>query len=128
MKRDVLSALTALVFLSACQSRSFDPALYASGDAGRGAELFAQSINGAPTCSSCHMLTDGSLVGPGMQGYGERAAQAVSGQDAITYSYYSIISPARHIVPGYVNMMYLEYQSKLNDAQIADLIAFLLQQ
>lgn len=128
MTRAVFIAVAALVFLSACQPRSFDPAQVANGDAERGAELFAQSINGAPTCSSCHALTDASLVGPGMQGYGERASQAVSGQDAITYTYYSITSPARHIVPGYVNMMYLEYQSKLNNPQIADLIAFLLQQ
>jgi cytochrome c551/c552 len=115
-----------LLLISACQARHSDPAAYAAGDAERGASLFTQSINGAPTCSSCHTLSDTSLVGPGMAGYGERAAQAVSGQDAITYTFYSIVAPSRHIVPGFVNMMYLEYERKLDQGQIADLIAFLL--
>lgn len=128
MKRLSGLLITVLLLISACQSSHADPAAYASGDPQRGASLFTQSINGAPTCSSCHTLTDVSLVGPGMAGYSQRAANAVEGQDAVAYTYYSIISPARHIVPGYVNMMYLQYERKLDASQIADLIAFLLDQ
>lgn len=97
-----------------------------AGDAARGAELFAQQINGAPACTSCHLETESSA--PVMAGYGERAGSRVRGESAEEYTLNSIINPASHIVDGYSNLMYRDYEDKLTQQQIADLIAYLLTQ
>ncbi len=97
-----------------------------AGDATRGAVLFTQSINGAPTCSSCHNLDDSTLAGPGLKGYGARAGTRVDGQSAAEYTYDSIVQPAAFIVSGFSNSMYTQFGSKLSPQQSADLIAYLL--
>lgn len=99
------------------------------GNAGSGAALFNQSINGAPTCVSCHVVDqaeNGGLIGPSLQGYGDIAANRVDGQTAEEYTFYSIVRPAQHIVDGYSNAMYIRYNSALSQQQIADLIAYML--
>ncbi|PJF21507.1 MAG: hypothetical protein CUN56_10710 [Phototrophicales bacterium] len=127
----ILGLLILVLFGVGCQSTQ-DPAQAVNalpvGDAERGSLLFQQSIGGAPTCASCHTLNDQRLTGPGLAGYGERAATTVSGQSAEVYTYQAIVRPAAHVVAGYSNIMYTEYSRKLNQQQIADLIAFLLEQ
>lgn len=96
------------------------------GDAQRGAILFTQSINGAPACSTCHALDTTTLVGPGMEGYGERAGSQVSGISAEAYTVQSITRPASHIVPNYSNVMYNGFGDKLSAQELADLVAYSL--
>jgi cytochrome c2 len=90
--------------------------------------LFNSNVNGSPACGTCHRVTEQTLVGPGLLGYGERAGSEVEGQSAEEYTYLSIVRPADHIVEGFSNVMYTEYQSKLSRQEIADLIAYLLLQ
>ena len=99
-----------------------------AGDIARGETLFSQNVNDAPPCSSCHSLGDNALNGPGLEGYGERAGEREDNQSAEEYTFHSIVSPSKHVVQGFSNVMYNEYAEKLTAQQIADLSAFLLQQ
>lgn len=131
MKSTTLLCFIMIVLLAACQSGQDPVAAVAAlppGDADSGEVLFNREVGGAPTCASCHLLTDQRQTGPGMAGYGERAGAAAEGESAEVYTYRSIVSPAAHIVAGYSNIMYTEYGRKLNDQQLADLIAYLLDQ
>jgi mono/diheme cytochrome c family protein len=121
-----ICALIAL-FAAACSpSQSGGFADLPAGDAARGAELFSQSVSGAPACSTCHTLDSATLVGPGMQGYGERAGSRVAGESPQAYTYNSINQPAAYTVSGFSNTMYTQYGRQLSPQQIADLIAYLL--
>lgn len=125
-----IGALVLALMIGACSS---DPpaiplADLPAGDAINGEKVFLQSHNDAPACTSCHTLTDLKLVGPGLAGIGQRADQAVRNQSAEEYLYLSIVRPSRHLVQGFSNLMYTEYEDKLHPQDIADLIAFLLTQ
>jgi len=115
--------------LTACQSEPPEVAVIdlPPGDVGSGEKLYLQSIDGAPTCISCHALSDEDGLGPGLAGYGDIAGERVEGESAEEYTYYSIIRTAHYVVPGYSNIMYAEYESVLEPADIADLIAYLLE-
>ncbi len=123
-----MSGLVILLFLlTACGGAANDPAAtLPPGDASRGAQLFTQSINGAPPCSTCHSLDGSALVGPSMQGYAERVASHAQGKSPEDYTRTSIVSPAAYIVDGYSNLMFGQYAQKLSPQQISDLIAYLL--
>lgn len=95
------------------------------GDAERGAQLFNQTINLAPACSGCHTGQE-NAASPDLTGFGAAAGTRVVGQDAREYAFYSIAEPGQHIVEGYGNVMYNQYDEKLTPQQIADLIAYLL--
>ncbi len=84
--------------------------------------------DGAPACSTCHLLEGRGGAGPSLAGLGAAAGARVRGQSAEEYIYNSIVRPARHIVQGYSNIMYNSYDEKLSAQQIADLITFLLSQ
>lgn len=127
MKFLAICALVA-VFSTACSPPP--PASFAelpAGDAGRGAQLFSQSVNGAPECSSCHMLDDQTLVGPGMANYAAVAPVADAGASSLAeYTFVSITQPGAFVVSGFGNTMYAQYQRQLSPQDIADLIAYLL--
>jgi mono/diheme cytochrome c family protein len=96
------------------------------GDSARGEELFTQTISGAPACSTCHMLDGSTLVGPSLQGYASVAGTRVEGKSAEDYTHESILRPPAHIVSGFSNVMYNQYERHLSSQQTADLIAYLL--
>lgn len=119
-------ALTAFT-LAACAGQGLPQ--YADlpiGNPARGAALFSESINGAPSCTSCHVLQGVGLSAPSFEGYGAVAGERVSGLSAGEYTLQSIVQPAVHLVSGYTNVMYNQYAQRLNPQQIADLIAYLL--
>ena len=115
-----------ILALVACSSAPPSAKDLPPGDASRGAQLFSQSINGAPSCASCHNLDNTVNTGPGMQGYGARAGTRVPNVSAQDYTYQSIVQPGAYIVPGFGNVMYDQFGQRLSPQQIADLMAFLL--
>ena len=126
----VLIAILSTLLLSACSSGSSNPpqstkALQA-GDASRGADLFTQSINGAPPCSTCHTVDGSTLVGPSFKGFGAVAGTRISGMSATDYVSQSITQPSAYIVNGFSNLMYNQYEQHLTAQQIADLAAYVL--
>lgn len=117
-----------LLLLTACSTPEVRYADLPAGDAGRGMALFNESITGAPTCASCHLLTEARLTGPGMAGFKAHAGARVAGLSAEDYTVQSIVRPAAYIVDGYPNSMYANYADRLSKQQIADLVAYLLTQ
>lgn len=95
------------------------------GDAGSGQKLYLQSVNDAPTCASCH--EGEGLLGPNLADYRTVAGDRVDGESAEEYTYWSIVRPTRHVIQGYSNVMYQEYEDVLTEQDIADLIAYLLE-
>jgi cytochrome c551/c552 len=105
----------------------------ASGNAANGETLYKQATIGsanAPGCITCHSLEpDVVLVGPSHAGLGERAATAVDGMTAEEYLVQSIKEPNAHVTEGYTEgIMYQNYAQDLPNAQINDIVAFLLTQ
>ncbi len=105
----------------------------AVGNAANGEELYKQATIGsanAPGCITCHSLEPGVvLVGPSHAGLGERAQTAVPGMTAEEYLIQSIKEPDAHVTEGYTaGIMYQNYAQDLPNAQINDIVAFLLTQ
>jgi len=119
--------LLVVLMVAACQSETPQVTMedLPPGDAGSGEKLYLQSVNDAPNCASCH--EGDNLIGPNLAGYGEVAGNRVDGESAEVYTYWSIVRPARHIVQGYSNVMYADYEDVLEAQDIADLIAYLLE-
>jgi glucose/arabinose dehydrogenase len=95
---------------------------------GEGAALFAEHIDGAPTCSTCHSLDPAiSGVGPSLLGLRDVADTRIAGMDARAYVRDSILNPNDYVVEGYPeSLMYQEYGSRLSEAQVETLIDFVL--
>ncbi len=126
--RIILLCMLTLLLTVACSpaGTSANDAALPPGDASSGAALFTESIGGAPACSTCHALDDSKLVGPGLQGYAEKAINRVDGQSAEEYTHTSMTQPAAYIVEGFSNTMFPQYGQRLTPQQMADLIAYLL--
>lgn len=102
------------------------PADTVAGDPERGAQLFTQSVGGMPSCSTCHALDASQIVGPGMAGIAARAESREEGMSAAEYLHTSITEPGAYVVEGFQNVMPDIYEQSLSEAQIRDLIAYLL--
>jgi mono/diheme cytochrome c family protein len=124
-------ALLGLLLLAACSVEPpripFDSLDFALADAGSGQKLYHQSNSEAPACSACHSISGASSgIGNSLAGLANVAAGRVAGQSARQYLYWSILRPGQHLVAGYSNLMYADYEDSLEAADIADLIAYLL--
>jgi uncharacterized membrane protein/mono/diheme cytochrome c family protein len=128
MRKIMVIAGFMVLILAACSSKdiSYQYSDLPSGDAARGAELFGQSVNGAPACSNCHTLTGGQGAGPWLQNFSQVAGNRVKGQSAEEYAFYSVLRPSKHLVQGFSNLMPSDYENKLSRQQTADLISYLL--
>ncbi len=130
--RDLISLLVFLtLMLSACSAGSprisFDALDFALADAGSGEKLFNQSNNEAPACSTCHSVTgEQSSIGNSLAGLAGAAEDRVAGQSAAEYLYWSVLRPGRYLVAGYSNIMYADYEDRLEAPDLADLIAYML--
>ena len=116
---------------------SSDPASHAP--AALGEHLFRSAEVG---CFACHSVAEGvNLAGPSLAGLAARAEQTVAdpaytgtATDAAGYIRESILEPSVHIVPGAnfataptggVSLMPADYTTRLQPAQIDQLIAYL---
>jgi mono/diheme cytochrome c family protein len=91
------------------------------GDPAAGKEIFTEVAQ--PACSSCHTFTPAGST----QTLGPNLDTALAGKDA-NFVLESIIEPDAEITPGFPdNLMPEDYGEKLDQQQLTDLIAFLLQ-
>ena len=125
LKQWLIGILAGSVILAGCAPQTPKTDTLPKGDAANGAVLFAEAINGAPACTTCHTLDGSTVVGPSLQGYAERAATRTD-LSAEAYTLQRITQPATHIVEGFPNAMYAQYGQKLSQQQLSDLIAYLL--
>jgi len=96
-------------------------------DASRGETLYNQMTDTGFACSNCHLLTDGRLVGPGLQGIAQQAAYRVEGQAAERYLYNAILHPNDHLVADYPpDVMPRTYEQIFSEGEILDLVAYLM--
>lgn len=85
-------------------------------------------------CATCHNpASTQRLIGPGLQGIGERAATRVEGLTAVEYIHNSILHPNDHIAPSEdggpaypSNLMPQIYETVWTEQQLNDIIAYLL--
>ncbi len=102
--------------------------LPASADPSQGDQIFHKfnPITGM-ACATCHRTdSEERLIGPGLLHVGQRAATRVNGLTAIAYIYQSIIDPSAYVVDGYPDIMPKNWAKALTQAQIENVIAYLL--
>ena len=123
----LIGIMIAMISLVGCATQSLNYADLPTGNAEHGATLFVQQVNGAPSCSSCHVVegSDG-LVAPSLAGVASVATNRQDGYTAEAYLLNSIVKPADYLVNGYTNLMYTEYERKLSTQDLADLVAYLV--
>jgi len=92
----------------------------AAGDPAAGEALFVEA------CAGCHGAEPGA--GPELPGMGERAATRVEGMTAAEYLHESIVDPGAYLVEGYQDIMPPTYGDQYSEAELADLVAYLLAQ
>jgi cytochrome c551/c552 len=100
-------------------------AALASADPGR-----AEAIALANGCVGCHSTDPNqTMTGPTWFQVGDRAAGRVPGESPAFYLHQSIVEPNVYIVPNYQpNLMPDNFDERLSTQDLADLIAFLLEQ
>lgn len=97
-----------------------------------GEQLFQQTqqfVPNAPPCETCHVIEAGAdpIVGPNLHGIATVAGTRVPGQSAEEYLRMSIVAPNDYIVEGYQpGIVARTYDTLLTDAQINDLVAYML--
>lgn len=97
------------------------------GDPNRGHELFHKGKGVAPACINCHTDTQSMFsLGPSLNGIAERAATRPGYISPEDYLHRSIVEPDAYLVPGFRAIMYREYAIQLTEAEINDLIAYLM--
>ena len=80
-------------------------------------------------CSGCHSLEAGNRgAGPSLSGISTRAAQERPGYAAEEYLYEAIVAPRAHVVEGFQPGIMPDRYNRLSDQELADLIAFLMEQ
>jgi len=98
------------------------------GDPAAGEKLYYETSLGVNAgCRICHSLqSEVVLVGPSFAGVATRAAERIPGVSAEEYLRQSIHEPNAYVVEGFSNVQTMNFGNQLNEAQINDLIAFLM--
>jgi mono/diheme cytochrome c family protein len=93
----------------------------AAGDPAAGKQIFTATAQ--PPCSSCHTLADAGASGT----VGPNLDEVLMGKDA-AFIRESILEPNAEIADGFSGgIMPQDYGEKLDEKQVADLVAYLLQ-
>jgi cytochrome c551/c552 len=95
--------------------------LLVNADAGRGGQWVEQY-----GCIACHRLAGNTKLAPNWQGIAARAGERNPPLSAAAYLYQSVTQPEAFVVEGYLPGMPADYDSRLTEAQIGDIIAYLL--
>jgi hypothetical protein len=93
------------------------------GRADHGAELLVEF-----QCVNCHFSGAGNVIAPPFAGIAERAAERRPPLTAAEYLYESITRPLAYIVSDYAPAMPQNFDERLTDQQMADMIVYLLTQ
>ncbi|HMN27923.1 MAG TPA: c-type cytochrome [Caldilineaceae bacterium] len=90
----------------------------------------AQQIALANGCLGCHSLDPNqTMTGPTWYHLGDTAAMRVPNESPAEYLHQSIVAPGAYVVPNFPNgVMPQDFGSRLSTQELADLIAFLLEQ
>lgn len=96
---------------------------------GRGELLFHESRGGF-ACATCHYISAGRLIGPGLSGIAERFASYELEGSLEDYLLVSILNPREYVAhgePAYPeNIMPINYAELFTEEEIQDIIAYIL--
>lgn len=98
-------------------------ALLANADPQRGATLVTRDYE----CYACH-VQGADNIAPNYTGLKERAVTERPPLTAAAYIYESIVHPSFHLVAGYPDAMPKNYESRLGERDLGDILAYLLTQ
>jgi cytochrome c1 len=105
----------------------------AAGDPERGRQLYMGERpfpDGSLACIECHPVNPGersAFMGQGLSNIGGRAGSTVPGQSAEEYLREAILDPDAHLSGGFQEGIHPRtYGEALSDADVADLIAYML--
>jgi mono/diheme cytochrome c family protein len=80
-------------------------------------------------CASCHSLSpDTVIVGPSLYGVAARAQDNPLGLEAAAYLRRAIVTPQADAVPGFPDVMPLDFERRLTPEQLQAVVDFLLAQ
>lgn len=96
-------------------------ALLPEADPGRG-EALVDSLG----CVTCHVAATNMHIAPPFEGLAQRAATRVEGYAAEVYVIESILAPQVYLAEDYSATMPQNFRERLSDAEIADIVAYLL--
>lgn len=100
-------------------------------DTTRGEQLFSTKL-GTYTCADCHAVAEGEVIqggGPSLYDIADRAATTIEGYSAEKYLRESILLPCEYLAhEGSHCPMPREYGERIDAQDLADLIAFLMDQ
>ena len=113
-----------VVMLAACGSSPTEP----TADLAAGEALFKSGGGSGIPCITCHTLDGSALVGPSLEGIGQRAGEQIPDVTAEEYIRQSIVDPSAYLVSGYSDAMNKTYGATLSEEDIDNLIAFLMTQ
>jgi cytochrome c2 len=99
-----------------------------SGDPLKGKQLFnAFQPAAGIACITCHRVdSEERLVGPGLLDVGHRVERRMPDMSTVEYLHQSIVNPSAYVVEGYADLMPKNWGNIFSEAQIDDLIAYLL--
>jgi mono/diheme cytochrome c family protein len=92
----------------------------AAGDPAAGKEIFTTTAQ--PPCSSCHTLKEAGAT----QTLGPNLDEVLKGKDA-AFIHESIVDPSAEVAAGFQDIMPKDFGTKLDQKQLADLVAFLVE-
>lgn len=95
-------------------------ALLADADPQRGPELLDFYA-----CMSCH-AAGMERIAPSFEGLADHAAERRPPLQAAAYIYEAIVDPAAYVLEGYNNLMPANYDVRLSDEELGDILAYLL--
>ncbi len=98
------------------------------GDPAAGRQVFNTGGASQIPCATCHTLDGTDLVGPSLQGIGDRAGTVIPDMSAADYLRQAIVDPSAHVVEGFADVMNKDYGERLSGQELDNLIAFLLTQ
>jgi mono/diheme cytochrome c family protein len=78
------------------------------------------------TCVACHRVGAENGVAPSFVGISERAGERRPPLSAAAYVYQSIIDPATYLVEGYPAVMPHNFEERISDQEVGDIVAYLL--
>ncbi len=79
-------------------------------------------------CTACHVIGAVNNIAPAFAGVGARAADRRPPMPADAYIYESIVHPGAYVVDGYPNSMIANLAERISDQELADMVAYLLEQ
>lgn len=114
--------------VDAVVDREADLAAAVSRLSGRGDPANGEALTVTYGCAACHVAGVANGIAPSFIGVADRATMRDPSLSAAEYLYQSIVHPTAYLVEGYANSMPQDFASRMSEQDLADVLAYLLEQ